>query len=65
MKQMLSDFGLSLSHVPIKCDHTSAINISKNPIQHFKPKHIKMRHHFLKHHAKTRDINLKSVGTKD
>ncbi|KAL6342257.1 hypothetical protein AAG906_006882 [Vitis piasezkii] len=29
MKQTLSDFNLSFEHVPIKCDNTSAINISK------------------------------------
>ena len=29
-KQTLSDFGLTYSHVPIKCDNTSAISISKN-----------------------------------
>ena len=32
MKQTLSDFNLSFEHVPIKCDNTSAINISKNPV---------------------------------
>ena len=30
MKQTLSDFGLTYSHVPIKCDNTSVISISKN-----------------------------------
>nr|CAN81432.1 hypothetical protein VITISV_010697 [Vitis vinifera] len=30
MKQTLSDFNLFFEHVPIKCDNTSAINISKN-----------------------------------
>ena len=32
MKQTLSDFNLSFKHVPIKCDNTSGINISKNPV---------------------------------
>ena len=40
MKQTLSDFGLAFSHVPIKCDNTSAISISKNLVQHYKTKHI-------------------------
>ena len=31
MKETLSDYGLIFSHVPIKCDNTSAISISKNP----------------------------------
>ena len=34
MKQTLSDFNLIFDHVPIKCDNTSTINISKNPVQH-------------------------------
>ena len=29
MKQTLSGFDLSFEHVPIKCDNTSAISISK------------------------------------
>ena len=29
MKQTLTDLGLSFEHIPIKCDNTSVINISK------------------------------------
>ena len=36
MKQTLSDFGLTYSHVPIKCEYTSAISISKNLVQHYR-----------------------------
>ena len=32
MKQTLSDFGLTYSHVPIKFDNTSVISISKNQV---------------------------------
>ena len=31
-----------------KCDNTSAINISKNPIMHSKTKHIPIKYHFLR-----------------
>ena len=48
MKQTLSDSDLSFEHIPIKCDNTSAINISKNFVQDFRTKHIEIRHHFLR-----------------
>ena len=65
MKQTLSDFGLSFKHVPIKCDNTSAISISKNPVQYSRTKHIEIRHHFLRDHAQKGDITLEFVSTKD
>ena len=65
MKQTLNDFNLSFEHVPIKCDNTSAINISKNPVQHSRTKHIEIRHHFLRDHAQKGDITLEFVSTKD
>nr|KYP73274.1 Retrovirus-related Pol polyprotein from transposon TNT 1-94 [Cajanus cajan] len=42
MKQQLFDFGLSLDHIPIRCDNTSAINLSKNPVLHSRTKHIEI-----------------------
>ncbi|WKA11357.1 hypothetical protein VitviT2T_028863 [Vitis vinifera] len=65
MKQTLSDFNLSFEHAPIKCDNTSAINISKNLVQHSRTKHIEIRHHFLRDHAQKGDITLEFVSTKD
>ena len=51
MKQTHSDFNLIFKHVPIKCDNTSAISISKNLVQHSRTKHIEIRHHFLRDHV--------------
>ena len=65
MKQTLSDFGLTYSHVPIKCDNTSVISISKNLVQHSRTKHIEIRHHFLRDHAQKGDITLDFVRTED
>ena len=65
MKQTLSDFGLTYSHVPIKCDNTSAISISKNPVQHSRTKHIEIRHHSLEIMHKNGDITLDFVRTED
>ena len=65
MKQTLSDFNLIFEHVPIKCDNISAINISKNPVQHSRTKHIEIRNHFLRDHAQKSDITLEFVSIKD
>ena len=62
-KQKLLDFGIKLDHIPIKCDNTSAINLSKNSIQHSRTKHINIRHHFLKDHVQNGDISLEFVDT--
>ena len=43
MRQQLSDYGLMLDHIPIRCDNTSAINLSKNPILHSRTKHIEIQ----------------------
>ena len=65
MKQTFSDFDLSFDHVPIKCDNTSVISISKNLVQHSRTKHIEIRHHFLRDHAQKGDITLEFVSIKD
>ena len=56
---------MSFKHVPIKCDNTSGINISKNLVQHSRTKHIEIKHHFLRDHAQKGDITLEFVSTKD
>ena len=48
MQKLLLDYGICQEHLTIYCDSTSAINISKNPIQHSRTKHIEIRHHFIR-----------------
>ena len=62
MKQTLIDYGINLEQIPIKCDNTSAINLSKNLIQHSRTKHIKIRHHFLSDHVQKGDIALEFIS---
>ena len=62
-KQQLLDYGIKLDHIPIKCDNISAINLSKNPIQHSRTKHIDIRHHLLCDHVQNGDISLEFVDT--
>ena len=63
MKETLMDFGMSYDHVPIKCDNTSAINLSKNSSLHSRAKHIDIRYHFLCDHMQKSDIILEFVCT--
>ena len=46
VQKLLLDYGIRQEHLSIYCDNTSAINISKNPVQHSRTKHIEIRHHF-------------------
>ena len=57
------DYDIKLDHIPIRCDNTSAINLSKNPIQHSKTKHIDIRHHFLRDHVQNGNISLEFIVT--
>ena len=63
MKQTLQDFDLNFGCTPILCDDTSAICLSKNPIQHLRTKHIKIRNHFIRDHIKKGDIALNFIST--
>jgi hypothetical protein len=61
MKQQLKDYGIELDHIPIKCDNTSAINLSKNPVLHSRTKHIDIRHHFIRDHVQKGDCVLEFI----
>ena len=57
------DYGIKLDNIPIKCHNTSVINLSKNPIQHSRTKHIDIRYYFLRDHIQNGDISLEFVDT--
>ena len=42
MRKLLHDYGITQDTICVFCDNTSAINLSKNPIQHLKSKHIEI-----------------------
>jgi len=64
IKQQLEDFGLQVSKVPLLCDNTSAINLTKNHIQHSRTKHIEIQHHFIQDHVSNGDCEVKFIETK-
>ena len=49
MKQTIQDIHVICNEpIPILCDNTSSISISKNPIMHSKTKHIPIKFHFVR-----------------
>jgi hypothetical protein len=65
MKTLLGDCGFSQDTLIINCDNTSAINISKNPVQHFQTKHIDIRHHFLRDLVESEVVSLSFIPTEN
>jgi hypothetical protein len=66
MKQTLTDIQVEYDEpIPIYCDNTSAINISKNPVMHSKTKHIPIKYHFLWEQVAEKNIKVEYVGTKE
>ena len=63
IKQQLEDFGIKLNKTLIRCDNTSAINLTKNLIQHSRSKHIEIRYHFIREHVQNNNIILDYICT--
>nr|GEU44722.1 copia protein [Tanacetum cinerariifolium] len=65
MKQALVDYGIRLDDLPIMCDNRGAIDLSKNPVQHSRTKHINIRHHFLHDNVQKGNISIEKVSSED
>ena len=63
LKQQLLNFDVKLDHIPIFCDNTSAINLTKNPVLHSRTKYIEIRHHFLRDHVEKGDVVFEHVDS--
>jgi hypothetical protein len=65
MKQNLTDIQDEYAEpIPIYCDNTSAINISKKLVMHSRTKHIPIKYHFLREQVGEKNIRVEYVGTK-
>ncbi|KAL4362406.1 hypothetical protein GQ457_04G016680 [Hibiscus cannabinus] len=60
-KMMLKQAGATVIHV----DNKSAIELTKNPVNHERSKHIDVRFHFIRDHVKERNIELVHVTSQD
>nr|GEW35966.1 copia protein [Tanacetum cinerariifolium] len=58
MKQALIDYGIRLDDISIMCDNKGAIDLSKNPVQHSRTKHIEIPHYFLRDNVQKRNISI-------
>ena len=63
--QQLRDFGVDIKGIPIKFDNTSAICITKNPLEHSHTKHIEVRYHFIRDHVEKGHITLSFISTEN
>jgi len=45
------------------CDNTSAINLTKNLVQHSRTKHIEIRQHFIRDHVNNSDYEIQFVAS--
>ena len=61
MKQQLEDSNIFLNRIPLKCDNTSPMNLTKNPIMHSRTKHIEIKHHFLRDHISKGNCEIEYV----
>ncbi|KAH9779116.1 hypothetical protein KPL71_007601 [Citrus sinensis] len=64
MIQMLADYGMVQDTLTMFCDNTSAINISKNHVQHCRTKHIDIRHHFIRDLVESKTVPLEYIDIK-
>ena len=64
MKKLLTDYGISQDTMVVYCDNSSAIVISKNPVQHSKTKNIDIRYHFIRDLVERKIVCLEYIPTK-
>ena len=65
MHKLLHDYGICQEHLTIYYDNTSAINISKNLVQHSRIKHIEIQHHFIREPFEDGTLTLEFIHTDD
>jgi hypothetical protein len=64
MIQTLADLEVKyVSSIPIHCDNTNSINVSKNPAFHSNTKHIPIKYHFLREHVTNQIVQVHYIPT--
>jgi hypothetical protein len=66
MIQTLADLEVKYTaSIPIHCDNTSAISVSKNHVFHSKTKHIPIKYHFLRDQVTNSVVYVHYIPSKD
>ena len=63
MKHQLADYQITKNYIPIYCDNTPAICLSKNHILHSRAKHIEIKHHFIRDYVQKRVLDIQFIDT--
>ena len=63
MRKLLHDYGITQDTMCVFCDIISAINLSKNLVQHSKSKHIEIRYHFIQDLVEEKIVCLEFINT--
>ena len=63
MKKLLHDYGITQDTICVFCNNTSATNLSKNPVQHSKSKHIMIQYHFIRDLVEENTVYLEFINT--
>ena len=63
MKKLLGDYGLTQDTMIVYCDNSSAIDISKNLVQHSRTKHTEIRYHFIRDLVERKIVALEYTPT--
>jgi hypothetical protein len=66
MIQTLEDLEVKYTApIPIHCDNTSAISVSKNPVLQSKTKHIPIKYHFLREQVTNQIVRVPYIPTSE
>ena len=63
MKHQLEDYGIKVQNIPIKCDNTNVIALTKKSCIPARTIHIEVKYHFVRDHIQKRDIKLEFLDT--
>nr|GEU49317.1 copia protein [Tanacetum cinerariifolium] len=65
MKYALIDYCIRLDDILIICENKGSIDLSKNPMQQSRTKHIEIHHHLLHDNVQKGNISIEKVSSKD